>query len=90
MKATITKAKFLQWYFLTGDDQWKRDNLHSLGEGIMCRLLAYPNSVFSIDAHEIFEESCIDSIPLGLLEEFPNDDNREIYELEEEIKLELI
>lgn len=86
---TITKKNFLQWYFNTGADSDQKDLRTNLGEQVIQSLFDSGKSKITIKS--VFNENCEKScIPLHYLEEFKENDGRELQDLTENWELTLI
>lgn len=69
-KYTITKAKFLDWFYKTGDDDSQSELITDLGQAVIDHL--NKTNSFNITTQEIFNNYCEHSaIQLKYLEEYP-------------------
>jgi hypothetical protein len=86
---TITKKNFLEWYFNTGADGDQKDMRTNLGKEAVKSL--FKRGWYSISVDTIFnndaEHECI---PLMYLEEFPDDADDELADLDYEWEVKLI
>lgn len=68
---TITKIRFLVWFFETGQDQERGDLRIDLAERVIQQL--FDNNVSTVTTEDIFNECNQEAIRLSFIEEF--DDN---------------
>ena len=85
---TITKENYINWFFNSGSDQEQEATRKDLGDRLVERLLSGEDFFYSVD--DAFNEVDVEVIPLSYLEEFNDDDDREVGDLEEIIDLILI
>lgn len=84
----ITKKNFLKYFFQSGSDQEQEANQIDLGQRAIERLISGEDFFYSVE--DAFNECEIGCIPLAYLEEFDDDNEFEVGELEEEVDLILI
>jgi hypothetical protein len=85
---TITKENFLKYFFQSGSDQEQEANQIDLGQRVIERLLSGEDFFYSVE--DAFNECEISCIPLAYLEEFDDDNELEVGELEEVVDVILI
>ena len=85
---TITKKNFLEWWFNTGSDQEQKANKEDLGARAVERLLSGEDFFYSV--YDAFNECETDCIPLRYLEEFDDDNDLEVMDLDYECEITLI
>jgi hypothetical protein len=85
---TITKQNFLKYFFQSGSDQEQEANQIDLGQRAIERLLSGEDFFYSVE--DAFNECEVDCIPLAYLEEFDDDNELEVGELEEVVDVILI
>ena len=83
---TITERKLLEWYFDSGEES--TDIILNLADRMVDSLKN--KNKFKITTKDIFNECHHGDIELGYLEEFSDDDDRELDDLDHEWKLKLI
>lgn len=84
----ITKSRFIEWYYESGQDQEIEDLKSDLVNIVIAQLST--NGKAEITVEQLFEDCNKESIKLSYLEEFDLDEDRELSELEEEYEVELI
>ena len=84
----ITKKNFLKYFFQSGSDQEQEANQIDLGQRVIERLISGEDFFYSVE--DAFNECEVGCIPLAYLEEFDDDNEFEVGELEEEVDLILI
>ena len=84
----ITKKNFLKYFFQSGSDQEQEANQIDLGQRAIERLISGEDFFYSVE--DAFNECEVSCIPLAYLEEFDDDNEFEVGELEEEVDLILI
>ena len=85
---TITKTNFLKWYYQTGDDQSQIDQATKLGFSVIYALMEKGECTYT--ALDIWGECNHDCIPLNILEEFEDNKEGELSDLEDGWKVTLI
>jgi hypothetical protein len=85
---TITKENFLKYFFQSGSDQEQEANQIDLGQRVIERLLSGEDFFYSVE--DAFNECEVSCIPLAYLEEFDDDNEFEVGELEEVVDVILI
>ena len=84
----ITKQNFLKYFFQSGSDQEQEANQIDLGQSVIERLLSGEDFFYSVE--DAFNECEVGCIPLAYLEEFDDDNEFEVGELEEVVDIILI
>lgn len=84
----ITKKNFLKYFFQSGSDQEQEGNQIDLGQRAIERLLSGEDFFYSVE--DAFNECEVGCIPLAYLEEFDDDNEFEVGELEEVVDVILI
>ena len=87
-KYTITKSNFLSWYFDSGQDSENASIREDLAESLINGLTK--SNTFTITTEEVFEQCNKDAIKLCYLEEFYDEDEREVEDLMEDCEIILI
>lgn len=85
---TINQDQFLEWYFEGGQDSENESIREDLAEKLI-HSLAH-NGFFTITAKDVFDECNKDAIKLCYINEFDNEDERELEDLNEDYELTLI
>ena len=75
---TITKGRFLDWYFNSGQDQEMKESKMDLAKSIIHQMYSVGHGSMSVE--EIFDGCNQDAIRIGFTEEY--DEQRDEYEVE--------
>ena len=84
----ITKKNFLKYFFQSGSDQEQEANQIDLGQRVIERLISGEDFFYSVE--DAFNECEVGCIPLAYLEEFDDDNEFEVGELDEAVDIILI
>lgn len=88
LKLTITTEKFHTWYFEDGQDSENERISQELADKLIEGLRV--NNKFTITIADIFKRANKDAIPVGYFEEYDDEDERELGDLESPYEIKLI